>query len=166
MKPPKILTEEELEMESAPVLPVAVPSVIDGSGATSPATTDGPSTDGPTDKINNLIQKENNLKKAGVTRRKAYSIIYEAMEATKWADVTDEQGNVKRELIADVQRRQWGAEMAIKMFGDMIERKEIEHDLGDKTLDRFRALTVEQLKAKAAEIIAGKPIGRLPAIDV
>ena len=52
----------------------------------------------------------------------------------------------------------WGAEMAIKMFGDMIERKEIEMDVGDKTLDRLRSLSVAELKARAADLILGKKV--------
>lgn len=118
------------------------------------------------DKINNLTQKERALSRVGVTREKAYAEIFAALEATHWIDECDEQGNIKRVKRPNAARRQWGAEMAIKMFGDMIERKEIEHDIGDRTLDRFRALSVDQLKAQAAAILAGKPITRLPAIDV
>lgn len=118
------------------------------------------------DKINNLVQKEINLSKAGVTRYKYMLVIAEALEATKWADECDEQGNVKRVKIADAQRRQWGAEQAARLYGDMIERKEIEHDLGDKTLERFRSLSVAELKARAADILLGKPVSRLPVIDV
>ena len=56
----------------------------------------------------------------------------------------------------DIDKQRWGAEMAIKMFGDMIERKEIEMDVGDKTLDRLRSLSVAELKARAADLILGK----------
>lgn len=118
------------------------------------------------DKINNLIQKESNLAKAGVTRYKYMLVIAEALEAMKMGDTINAAGNITYGLIPDMARRQWGAEQAAKLYGDMIERKEIEHDLGDKTLDRFRALSVSELKLKAAEILQGKPMGRLPVIDV
>lgn len=107
----------------------------------------------PVDKINNLIQKEKNLKAVGVTRRKAYQVIADAVDAYKWADVYDQQGNVKRAWVPDLDKQRWGAEMAVKMFGDMIERKEIEHDIGDKTLERFKALSVAQLRERAKAIL-------------
>lgn len=110
------------------------------------------------DKINNLVQKETALGRVGVTREKAYRVIATALDAKKWTDVVDEQGNVRREYVDDLEKQRWGAEMAIKMFGDMIERKEIEHDLGDRTLDRLRALSVSELKARAADILLGKRV--------
>lgn len=113
------------------------------------------------DKINNLVQKEISLSKVGVTREKAYAVIARALDAHKWADVIDRQGNVKSEWVPDLEKQKWGAEMAIKMFGDMIERKEIEMDVGDKTLDRFRAMSVADLKAKAADLL----LGRRGAVD-
>lgn len=118
------------------------------------------------DKINNLVQKEINLSKAGVSRYKYMLNIAESLEAVKWADVPDEQGNIKRLQVPDIARRQWGTEMAAKLYGDMIERKEIEHDLGDKTLERFRSLSVSDLKARAADLLLGKPTSRLPVIDI
>lgn len=118
------------------------------------------------DKINNLVQKESALGKVGVTREKAYAVIARALDAKKWMDVCDEQGNIRRELVDDLEKQKWGAEMAIKMFGDMIERKEIEHDLGDKTLDRLRALSVVELKARAADILLGKRIGTVVDAEV
>lgn len=121
---------------------------------------------GNIDRINNLVQKETSLSRAGITRYKYMVVIAEALEATKWVDESDEQGNIKRILIPDARRREWGAEQAARLYGDMIERKEIEHDLGDKTLDRFRSLSVAQLKARAAEIIKGTPTNRLPPIDI
>lgn len=108
------------------------------------------------DKINNLVQKEIALGRVGVTREKAYRVIASALDAMKWVDVSDEQGNIKREYVADLDKQRWGAEMAIKMFGDMIERKEIEHDLGDRTLDKFRAMSVADLKARAADLLLGR----------
>lgn len=108
------------------------------------------------DKINNLVQKETALGRAGVTREKAYRVIATALDAHKWMDVVDKQGNVKQEWVADVDKQRWGAEMAGKLFGDFIERKEIEMDVGDKTLDRLRALSVAELKARAADLLLGK----------
>lgn len=136
---PIVISEDEMESPISSVVPSAItlPSSID--------------------KINNLVQKENNLSKAGVTRYKYMLVIAEALEATRWIDEPDEQGNIKRVLKPDVPRRQWGAEQAARLYGDMIERKEIEHDIGDKTLDRFRSLSVADLKARANEILQGSP---------
>lgn len=108
------------------------------------------------DKINNLAQKEISLSRVGVTREKAYRVIAQALDAHRWMDVVDRQGNVKQEWVADLDKQRWGAEMAIKMFGDMIERKEVEYDLGDKTLDKLRGLSVAELKSRAADILLGK----------
>ncbi len=108
------------------------------------------------DKINNLMQKEIALGRVGVTREKAYRVIAQALDAHRWADVIDRQGNIKQQWVPDLDKQRWGAEMAIKMFGDMIERKEIEMDVGDKTLDRLRALSVSELKARAADLLLGK----------
>lgn len=142
------MTEEELEnISPPPVIEVPLAS-------------------GPIDKINNLVQKETNLARAGVTRYKYMLVIAEALEATHWVDESDEQGNIKRILVPHAMRRQWGAEQAAKLYGDMIERKEIEHDLGDKTLDRFRALSVKELKERAQEILQGTPRARIKPIDV
>lgn len=119
----------------------------------------------PVDKINNLIQKEKNLKAVGVTRRKAYQVIADALDAYKWTDVSDQQGNVKRAWVPDLDKQRWGAEMAVKMFGDMIERKEIEHDIGDKTLEKFRSLSVSDLRARAQAILQGKSVPVLDALE-
>lgn len=127
---------------------------ISGSNNNRPSPSNRVSTN--VDKINNLVQKESALGRVGVTREKAYQVIYDALEATHWVDEYDEQGNCRRVLRPHVQRRQWGSEIAIKMFGDMIERKEIEHDIGDRTLDRFRAMSVADLKARCADILLGK----------
>lgn len=118
------------------------------------------------DKINNLAQKELSLSRVGVTREKAYKVIASALDAHRWMDVVDKQGNVKQEWVADLDKQRWGAEMAIKMFGDMIERKEVEYDLGDKTLDRLRALSVAELKARAADILLGKRTALTSVSDV
>ncbi len=113
------------------------------------------------DKINNLVQKEIALGRVGVTREKAYKVIAAALDAHRWMDVMDKQGNIKQEWVPDLDKQRWGAEMAIKMFGDMIERKEIEHDLGDKTIDRLRALSVAELKSRAADLLLGKRVGAI-----
>lgn len=108
---------------------------------------------GSLDQINNITQKERRMKEAGVTRYKYMVVIAEALEATKMGDVIDEQGNVRREMVPDVRRREWGAEMASRLCGDMIEHKEITHEVGDKTLERFRSLSVAELKDKARRIL-------------
>lgn len=110
------------------------------------------------DKINNIVQKETRMARVGVTREKYLRVIAESLEAMKVGDVVDSQGNVKRELIPDHTRRQWAAEKAALLFGDMIERKEIEHDIGDKTLEKFKGMSVDDLKKKARDILAGKPV--------
>ncbi len=159
------MTEEEFEGLESPGKnePVAIDKkhayktvVVPSHINTDPSPSKGGSTDKSLDKINNLAQKEVSLSRVGVTREKAYSVIARALDAKKWMDVVDRQGNVKSEYVDDVEKQRWGAEMAIKMFGDMIERKEVEYDLGDKTLDRLRALSVSELKARAADILLGK----------
>ena len=59
-------------------------------------------------------------------------------------------------MVPDAKRNQWGAEMAAKLHGDLIERKEIEHDIGETTLERFKKMSVSELKARASEILLGK----------
>lgn len=152
------MTEDDLESDGPPNK--LSPSLTKSAEIIPVADTMGLSID----KINNLVQKETSLKKAGVTRYKYMLVIAEALEATKWADEPDEQGNIKRVQKPDVTRRQWGAEQAARLYGDMIERKEIEHDIGDKTLDRFRALSVAELKQRAKDILNGSPQSRLPSV--
>lgn len=122
------------------------------------------------DRINNLVQKEESLSKAGVTRYKYMLRIAEALDAVKVVEYRDSSGNVRYRNEPDVARNQWGVDQAAKLYGDMIERKEIEHDLGDKTLDRFRSLSVAELKARAADLLLGKPVSRLtplgPVVDI
>ena len=142
------LTVGVKETEASPIEMVGVPS---GSAVIS-----GSKPPKNLDKINNLVQKEIALGRVGVTREKAYRVIASALDAKKWMDVVDRQGNVKQEWVDDIEKQRWGAEMAIKMFGDMIERKEIEMDVGDQTLDRLRSLSVAELKARAADLILGK----------
>lgn len=109
------------------------------------------------DQINNVTQKELRMKEAGVSRYKYLLVIAEALEAEKMGDVIDEQGNVKRMMVPDTRRREWGAEMASKLFGDQIEHKEITHEVGDKTLERMKSLSVAELKEKARKILELKP---------
>lgn len=118
------------------------------------------------DKINNLVQKEKALVRAGVTRAKAYKVISDALEAMKWMDMVDSSGNVKKELVPDLEKQRWGCEMAVKMFGDLIERKEVEYGVSDSTLEKFKALSVSELKARAADLLLGKTVSRLGPIDV
>lgn len=108
------------------------------------------------DKINSLEQKEARLEEAGVTRLKYMRRISEALDAVKTVEYRDAQGNVKYRQEPDVARNQWGVEMAAKLCGDLIERKEIEHDIGEDTLARMKGLTVGELKARAADILLGK----------
>lgn len=117
----------------------SLPDVVDSSG--------------PVDQINNISQKETQMKRAGVSRYKYLLVIAEALEAMKMGDVVDEQGNVRREMVPDVRRREWGAEMAAKLCGDMIEHKEITHEVGDRTLERFRSLSVAELRERAQKIL-------------
>lgn len=109
------------------------------------------------DRINNITQKEQAMAAAGLKRYKYMLVIAEALEAVKMGDVIDEQGNVRREMVPDVRRREWGAEMAAKLCGDMIEHKEITHEVGDKTLERMKSLSVAELKEKARKILELKP---------
>lgn len=110
------------------------------------------------DQINNLTQKENAMAKAGVTREKTYGVIARLLDAKRWTDVVDSQGNVRRELVDDLDKQNLGVEKALRAFGDMIERREIEVDVGDKTLEAYRSMSVVELKAKAAQILLGKNV--------
>lgn len=116
------------------------------------------------DKINSLEQKEARLEEAGVTRLKYMRRISEALDAVKTVEYRDAQGNVKYRQEPDVPRNQWGVEMAAKLCGDLIERKEIEHDIGEDTLARMKGLTVVELKARAADILLGKNNNRITDI--
>lgn len=117
------------------------------------------------DKINNLVQKESALARAGLNRPVYMAVIARQLNKKKWVDQPDAQGNIQRVEVDDDIAQRWAVDKLAIIFGDMIERKEIEHDLGDKTLDRFRALSVADLKERAAAILAGKPLPRLP-IDI
>lgn len=110
------------------------------------------------DQINNLTQKETAMASAGVTRAKTYAVIARLLEAKRWTDVVDDQGNVRRELVDDLDKQALGVEKALRAFGDMIERREIEVDVGDKTLEAYRAMSVAELKRKAEDLLLGKRV--------
>ena len=118
------------------------------------------------DKINNLAQKEKKLEEAGVTRRKAYQVIREALDAVIVETRRDAEGNEYTHTRPDLDKQKWGCEMTLKAFGDLIERKEVEYDIGDKTLERFKSMSVAELKAKAADILLGKNTNRITDAEV
>jgi hypothetical protein len=72
-------------------------------------------------KINNVAQKEEAMHYLGLTRKKYMRVIIDALEAYKWSDVVDRQGNVKLEWVPDIDKQRWGAEQAAKLFGDYIQ---------------------------------------------
>jgi hypothetical protein len=72
-------------------------------------------------RINNIAQKEDAMHLMGLTRNKYIRVIVDALEAYKWADVVDRQGNVKQEWVPDIEKQRWGAEQAAKLFGDYIQ---------------------------------------------
>ena len=118
------------------------------------------------DKINSLPQKEKAMSRVGLTRALPYQRIVEALEAVIEIKLRDKDGHEHITTTPDFERNKWGTEMALKAFGDLIERKEIEYDVGDKTLEKYKAMSVEQMKARMAELLLGRPVSRLPAIDV
>lgn len=72
-------------------------------------------------KINSIEQKEEAMHYLGLTRKKYIRVIIDSLEAYKWADVVDKQGNVKSEYVPDIDKQRWGAEQAAKLFGDYIQ---------------------------------------------
>lgn len=72
-------------------------------------------------KINNIAQKEDAMHYLGLTRKKYMRVIIDALEAYKWEDIIDRQGNVKMEWVPDLDKQKWGAEQAAKLFGDYIQ---------------------------------------------
>lgn len=121
----------------------------------------------PVDRINNHSQKESALDKAGLTRFKYMQKIALALEAVKMvkSKSPNESGQYDMVEEPDWEQVKWAVEMLAKLKGDMIERKEIEYDVGDKTLERFKSMSVADLKAEAARLIAGRPTERLPKIE-
>lgn len=168
------------DIKGSPILQEVSQEEVDGSPISDPAIVDGGSHPGREvdgvgshigshtvvvkdahrdtrrDAVNNLTQKESAMAKAGVTREKTYAVIARLLEAKKWADVIDSQGNCRREMVDDLERQRGGVEMALKAFGDLIERREIEVDVGDKTLEVYRSMSVSELKKKASELLLGK----------
>lgn len=115
-----IITEEELE-EDTPNLAQAksiievIPPVIP------PVSNPHIVIMEPKQKINNTVQKEESMHQLGLTRKKYMRVIVDALEAYKWSDVIDRQGNVKQEWVPDIDKQRWGAEQAAKLFGDYIQ---------------------------------------------
>lgn len=112
--PTRLLTEEEAEAQEVGTsdnaiqvnaTPILEPQVM-------PATKQ---------RINNVQQKEEAMHYLGLTRKKYMRVIIDALEAYKWADVIDKQGNVKQEWVPDLDKQRWGAEQAAKLFGDYIQ---------------------------------------------
>lgn len=121
----------------------------------------------PVDRINNHSQKESALDRAGLTRFKYMEKIALALNAVKMVKSKTENARGQYDLVEepDWEQVKWAVEMLAKLKGDMIERKEIEYDVGDKTLERFKSMSVADLKAEATRLIAGRPQERLKAID-
>ena len=114
------------------------------------------------DQINNVAQKEIAMALSGVTRRKTYEVIARLLSATKWSEVTDAQGNTRWDNVPDLEKQRQGAEMALRVMGDMIEHKTVEYGIADSTLEKLKALSVAELRGRAAEMLEG----RRKAIDL
>ena len=127
--------------------PVVVTPITDKQGTGKVATPD---------QINNVRQKEDAMSLSGVTRLKTYAVISRLLEARKYAEVTDKQGNVNWELVDDLEKQRQGAEMALRVMGDMIEHKQVEYGIADSTLEKLKSLSVDTLRARAAELLEGK----------
>jgi hypothetical protein len=111
----KHITEEDLE-DSSPNITQAK-AIID----TLPQITPTELLPATKQRINNTAQKEEAMHYLGLTRKKYMRVIIDALEAYKWADVIDRQGNVKQEWVPDIDKQRWGAEQAAKLFGDYIQ---------------------------------------------
>ena len=97
--------------------------VASGTVATELAVTSEVSTE--MDKINSIVQKESAMFSAGVTRRRTYEVISRLLGAKRWAETTDKSGNVRWEWVEDLEKQRQGADMALRVMGDMIEHKEV-----------------------------------------
>jgi len=117
------------------------------------------------DRINNVTQKEEAMALSGVTRRKTYRVIARLLDAKKWAEVTDKGGNVRWEWVEDLEKQRQGAEMALKVMGDMIEHKQVEYGIADSTLEKLKAMSVDALKARARELIEGRKVVEAEVIN-
>lgn len=108
---PKIITEDELENDQTDInVPLVVP--LAGEAKILPR---------EKQRINNIAQKEEAMHLMGLTRVKYIRVIIDALEAYKWADVIQKNGNVKEEWVPDIDKQRWGAEQAAKLFGDYIQ---------------------------------------------
>ena len=115
------MTEEEAEeLEITPAIPIQAQTLPIGPHDQTASVPQEP------DRINNVKQKESALHRAGVTRQKAFAVVAKALDAKKWADVIDRQGNVKQEWVDDLDKQRWAAEMVAKYFGDFVTTKETE----------------------------------------
>lgn len=77
------------------------------------------------DKVNSIEQKENGLAASGVTRASTYAIIKKLQNARKIIKVRDSQGNEYDDEVDDLEKQRQGAELALKILGDMTERKDL-----------------------------------------
>lgn len=77
------------------------------------------------DKINKKAMKEKAMEIAGLTQVKYMTVIAEALEAVIKVE-TMIDGKIEIHEEPDWARRQWGSEQCTKLFGDQVERKEIE----------------------------------------
>jgi len=144
--PPRVSTPQRTEV-------ALVGATVRGDVVSSPA---------KRDQINNVRQKEDAMSFSGVTRRKTYDVIARLLEAKRWAEVTDKSGNVKYEYVDDLEKQRQGAEMALRVMGDMIEHKTVEYGIADSTLEKLKAMSVADLRSRAAGLLAG----RVKAVDV
>ena len=106
------------------------------------------------DRINNVTQKEEAMLASGVTRRRTYDVIYRLLSSEKWVSTMDSGGNMRDELVPDLEKQARGAELALKTFGDMIEHKTMEYGIADSTLEALKKLSVAELRLKAAALLA------------
>lgn len=102
-------------------------------------------------RINNIAQKEESMHLLGLTRVKYIRVIVDALEAYKWADVIDKQGNVKQEWVPDIDKQRWGAEQAAKLFGDYIQHVDanikVSHSV-EQLLDVFEKAQRRKVEGK------------------
>lgn len=110
-QPVQVLTEEELEAseptmaQTKPILEApALPELMTAK-----------------QKINNISQKEEAMHYLGLTRKKYLIVIVEALESTIKTVLRDTEGNEVVSYEPDYDKRKWGAEQAMKLFGDAIQ---------------------------------------------
>lgn len=78
------------------------------------------------DKINDPTAKELALQNSGVTRRKTYDVMYEGLGATREFRNIAENGEEIVEVVPDHLVRHKYMETALKVFGDLKDKQEIE----------------------------------------